>query len=54
MSKYTPEELKEMAKTALIARGEGDERYTRLVISLAVALNLEPQQVDQQIVDLAQ
>jgi len=54
MSKYNPEQLKAMARTALIARGNNDERYSRLVISLAVALNLDPQQVDQQIVDLAQ
>ena len=54
MSKYTPEQLKAMAKTAVVARNEGDERYTRLIISLSVALNLDPQHVDQKIIDLAQ
>ena len=43
-----------MAKVAVVARNNNDERYTRLVISLSVALDIDPQQVDQKIIELAQ
>jgi hypothetical protein len=54
VSKYTPEQLKEMAKIAVTARNNNDERYSRLVISLSIKLNMNPGRVDQKIKEMAQ
>lgn len=54
MSKYTPEQLSKMAKTAVTARNNNDERYTRLIISIAIKANISPDLVDQKIIRLAQ
>ena len=45
MSKYTKEELSEMARVVLQDRREGGMQSFQLVIILATALDMEPEQV---------
>ncbi|VVE28653.1 hypothetical protein PPN31114_03535 [Pandoraea pneumonica] len=51
--KYTREQLRSMARTALQARAESDERYLQLVVQLSMQLDMPTDEVEQRIVMLA-
>lgn len=50
--KYSPEELREMARVALEARDAGDFRWNFLCLELAVRLGLHPNEVATRIEQL--
>lgn len=50
---YTPEQLREMAQTALSARDAGSVEWLMLVIQLTIRTGLAPDAVELQIVRLA-
>lgn len=52
--KYTTDQLATMATTALQAKARNDARYLQLVLQLALRTGLEPLQVEQNILHLAQ
>ena len=52
--KYTPDQLCEMAQTALAAKLTGDPRWLQLQLTLAVVCGMDPANVEAQIEALAQ
>lgn len=53
MSKYTPEELREMAREVVRARNRNDERFLGLVIEVAGRSGMTANEVWERIVALA-
>ena len=53
MSKYTPEELKTMARTVVHAEDKGDYRSIELIMKLSFKTGLNPSTVRQRIKALA-
>lgn len=54
MSKYSPDQLRTMARTAIQARDANDLRYQQLVVTIALKLEMHPARVNAEIERLAQ
>ena len=53
MNKYNHEQIKKMAKQALLAQSKGDPRYMELIMRLMIITGMTQQMVESKIQELA-
>jgi hypothetical protein len=53
VSRYSPEQLREMARTALADRDVGGSKWLRLVMTLAMHFGVSPARVEAEIKRMA-
>lgn len=52
-ARYSPEQLRLMARRAIAARGAGDDRFLQLVLALSVRLGMRRLEVSARIEEMA-